>query len=77
MRNDFEFIGAIIALIGGFYKLTKIEHDIRQLIKAVENNLNIHLEESKGRWQLTDYQISDIKARLNEIKNLVKPSTDR
>jgi len=72
MKNDLEFIGIIIAVISGFYKLTRIEHDIRQLIKTVENNLNVHLEESKGRWQLTDYQVSDIKVKINEVLATLK-----
>ena len=77
MRDDMEFIVAMITIIGGFYKLTKIEHSIRELIKTTDNKLNVHLEESKGKWQLIDYQISDVKIKLNEIRSLIKISTDK
>jgi len=68
-----ELITLSLAVIGAFYKLTKIESRINENIIDVKAAINLHQKEH----ELIDYQIHEIKNKVNECHLILKDNNFR
>ncbi|MBK1987281.1 hypothetical protein A0J48_006985 [Sphaerospermopsis aphanizomenoides BCCUSP55] len=67
-QSQLEFFLQIAAVLTIFYRAAKFEAQIHALIKGLEHELTLH----KNQHELLDYQLAEIKSKLDDHHELLK-----